>query len=501
MSGLDVFGTPIPFPGKRMTKYEKLKNGAISDWMMASLYTVATKRIGPTIATRFYFLCGVAIYDVLRVIHTSWKLVDMTKELGSFPYSLPESDYDAWIEVGIHDAFFEIYKFFGYPLDELEKVSNSHELEYRKIYRMIQSPNNPQIRQNWKDRVKLYLSKRSNDNSNVAGTFTPSSQYPNSGQFISTNGSTAMTQDLTMLPNANLWCGLEIESKGKIQRQNYLTPEWGDVVGLISTRERDTLVNRISNTFYPSSEVLTKEIKELLEICQNLSDKEKVIAEFWEGGGGTCTPPGFWIFFARCCVLTKNLDLTQEALLLYRMTASLFQVGILAWRIKRKHLQLRPIQSIRQLRPEITVSSYDGQSISSKQWMPYQEPSFVTPPFPDFVSGHSSFSSIGARVLTDFFGTNIIPSSKLFNSRWMNILSPVLRTMDPLCNMCSITVYPRQSVIQSTVPATGVTLSWTTWDQMAEEAGKSRIFGGIHYESSNQGGLALGRNLYSILFP
>ena len=45
------------------------------------------------------------------------------------------------------------------------------------------------------------------------------------------------------------------------------------------------------------------------------------------------------------------------------------------------------------------------------------------------------------------------------------------------------------------MPQTGLCLEWTTWDQMAEDAGKSRIYGGIHYESSNQGGLSLGRNL------
>lgn len=501
MSSLDFFGTPIPFPTKKNARYEKLKTGVISDWILASLKTVASNNIPPTIASRFYFLCGVIIYDALRVIHSSWTLVDLMKDIGSFPYTLPSSDYDAWTEVALYDGFYELYKFINLPIDELDIVSRNHASQYRKIYRMILSQNITTIRQDWKQRVLSYLHLRAKDNSQTASTFSPSSDVPNSGFSISTDMTTALSQDLTTLPQPDLWCPIEIVDNGKTNVQKYLTPQWGEVIGILSESDKSRFVSRISSTFFPSDQVEHQETLKLLEICENLDVKQKLSAEFWAGGPGTFTPPGFWIYFARCCVLTKNLDTAQEAQLFYRMTASLFQVGILAWELKRRHLQRRPIQAIRQLRPEKNVLLYDGTSVSNKRWIPFQESSFVSPPFPDFVSGHSSFSAVGARVLTEFFGTNVIPTSKQLDTTDMKFLSPLLVQMDPMCNLCSLTIYPRRSMIETTIPETGVTLSWHTWDDMADDAGRSRIYGGIHYESSNQGGLALGRNLYNLLFP
>lgn len=500
MSYLDVFGVPYSSFPPRSNRYEKLANGLVSDWILATLKTVATKNMAPTIASRFYFLCATTIHEAISVILPDWNHVDMYKDIGTFTYSLKNDEHHAWIELAIHDGLYEIYRHLNLPLTELDIVSQNHARKYRRIYRMINSPNISMIRYDWQTHVKTYLANRGQDGSSSASIFKPDDELPNRDVYISADLEEALTQDLTTIPQPNLWCPLEINQNLTKPRQTYLTPQWGDVVGLISTTECDDLVTYIGEMFFPSSEVHAQEVKELAEICESLSKKDKLIAEFWAGGPGTCTPPGFWMYFARCCAITKGLDIPSEALLFYKMSASLFQVGILAWKLKRTYLQLRPIQAIRQVRPEYEMKHFDGRTISSKQWVPYQEDDFVTPPFPDFVSGHSSFSSIGARVLTDFFGTNVIPTNKQLSTEYMYLLSPILYRMDLTCDMCSITVYPKQSRIQSSLPDTGLNLAWTTWDDMAVDAGKSRIYGGIHYESSNQGGLALGRNLYTIMW-
>lgn len=504
MSSLDIFGTPVAISLVRPVplKYEKLGSTVVSDWMMAVLKTTATLKLPPTIASRFFYLCSVCMYDAFRVVYSAWPLVDMMKDLESFSYSLQPVDHDMWIELALHDALIEIFSHLKYPLKELENISRQHASIYRKIYKVIYSPNIADIRHDWRKRVRAYLVKRADDHSKIASVFAPPTEFPNPNSTISTDMDVALTQDLNTLENPSQWCRLDVAST-PIQRtvQKYLTPQWGDVKGTLPKTAQDRLLNLIRTHYYPSSETHDQEILDVLEKCQNLTKKDKVSAEFWAGGPGTCTPPGFWMYFARCCSRTKNIDLAQEVLLYYRMATSLFEVGILAWKLKRTYLQERPIQAIRKIRPEMDVQLYDGRTVSNKQWLPYQESNFVTPPFPDFVSGHSSFSSIGARVLTDFFKTNIIPTSQQLTTEHMYLLSPMLRTMDPTCDLCSIHVYPKKSSIQPSFPDTGILMSWVTWDEMAEDAGKSRIYGGIHYESSNQGGLALGRNLYNLLFP
>src|SRR6185503_19746741 len=83
----------------------------------------------------------------------------------------------------------------------------------------------------------------------------------------------------------------------------------------------------------------------------------------------------------------------------------------------------------------------------------------VTPPFPEYTSGHSTFSGAGSKVLELFFGTDNIAFS--VNS---DGTPSVFRTFASL-------------------------------SQAANESGQSRIYGGIHFQSANRDGLATGRAL------
>ena len=66
-----------------------------------------------------------------------------------------------------------------------------------------------------------------------------------------------------------------------------------------------------------------------------------------------------------------------------------------------------------------------------RYWLPYQELNFVTPPFPDFVSGHSTFSSTSAKLFCYMFGTDIIDlTNPSINNDIINYLSPILENKD-----------------------------------------------------------------------
>ena len=83
----------------------------------------------------------------------------------------------------------------------------------------------------------------------------------------------------------------------------------------------------------------------------------------------------------------------------------------------------------------------------------------ITPPFPSYTSGHSTFSGAAAEALAQFFGTDAVP---------FRIGSDGLP---------------------------GVRRSYAGFWAAAEEAGRSRIYGGIHYEFDNRAGLASGKAL------
>ena len=95
--------------------------------------------------------------------------------------------------------------------------------------------------------------------------------------------------------------------------------------------------------------------------------------------------------------------------------------------------------------------------IRAKEWWPYQQPTFVSPPFAGYVSGHSTFSRAAADVLTDITGSPYFPGGI---GRFVAPAGEFLKFEDG--------------------PSETIELQWASYRDAADESGLSRIFGGIH---------------------
>jgi hypothetical protein len=134
--------------------------------------------------------------------------------------------------------------------------------------------------------------------------------------------------------------------------------------------------------------------------------------------------------------------------------------------------------------------------VSGCLWLPYQAPTFVTPPFPDFVSGHSAYSKVFASVMSGWFGPTFPPSAPTVAAD-LPLFSPIFTTIQTL-PFGVFQVNPGASEIQPTiVPAAPVTLTFSTFQQFADSAGISRQWGGIHALSAHTGGQAAASTLYA----
>jgi hypothetical protein len=138
---------------------------------------------------------------------------------------------------------------------------------------------------------------------------------------------------------------------------------------------------------------------------------------------------------------------------------------------------VRPITGIRELYRGRQVVSWLGPYkgyglVDGGSWIPYQELRVVTPPFPEYVSGHSTFSAAGAKVITTFLGSDSFGAS-------VTVPAGTSR------------IEPRTPEHPGT-PAKDVTLYWPTFSAAANDAGMSRRYGGIHFESGDLHGRGLG---------
>src|SRR6266540_4010785 len=147
-----------------------------------------------------------------------------------------------------------------------------------------------------------------------------------------------------------------------------------------------------------------------------LTDKQKVIAEYWADGPRSELPPGHWDLFAQFVARRDRHGARQHGVdldvkLFFALTNAVSDAGCCAWDNKRTFDSVRPITAIRTLFRGQAVRAWAGpyqgtKTIDGAAWFPYQPTSFPTPPFPEYSSGHSNFSAAGAEILRLFSGSD-----------------------------------------------------------------------------------------------
>ena len=263
-------------------------------------------------------------------------------------------------------------------------------------------------------------------------------------------------------------------------RQAPLTPHWGEVTPFASGAD---LVPDSVLTPYTSdgslNPLFVAELNQVLQYSMNLTATQKAIAEYWEAGPGSSFPPGVWMGFTNDLIRDRQLSLDQSVKLSFGVSQSLMDAAIGTWATKYEFNSVRPITAIRQYYHGLTTTDWgepltdwretplDGQA-----WQPYQNPAALTPNFPDVNSGHSAYSSAASTFIRNFLGSNVFGKSVT--------LADNSSRFDP-------NGFDGQ-------PGTGtaITLSWDYLNGAAEQAGLSRLYGGIHFNDGNWLGQILG---------
>lgn len=267
-------------------------------------------------------------------------------------------------------------------------------------------------------------------------------------------------------------------------------------------------------------------------------DFYRAITEFWADGPNSETPPGHWNVIANAVTdqLAPNLrvggsgpvvDRLQWDVKLYlALNGAVHDAAIAAWSLKGHYDGIRPISMIRYMASlgqssdparvgynneglplvpglieliakdktaaggpmaalaghegEIAVRAWQGNPTDPKRqsspvawilgtaWVPYQLPTFVTPSFQGYISGHSTFSRAAAEVLAGITGTTYFPGG-----------------------LAKSTVKAGSLKIEAG-PSADIVLQWATYYDAADQAGQSRLYGGIHVQADDFTGRIVG---------
>lgn len=226
-----------------------------------------------------------------------------------------------------------------------------------------------------------------------------------------------------------------------------LLPQWPMVTPFAMTggeQFRPSAPPALDSPGWISDYILTKELGSVSSATRTI--EQTAIARFWADGAGTVTPPGHWNVIAQDVAGQRGTTLEENARLFALLNIAEADAAIVSWDCKYKFDFWRPVTAIRNgdLDPPVETEKDAG-------WTPL----LVTPPFPEYTSGHSTFSGAAAVVLATFFGGDI----------------PFVTESEDL---------------------PGVVRSFSSFSAAAQEAGISRIYGGIHFQSANEAGLASG---------
>jgi hypothetical protein len=182
------------------------------------------------------------------------------------------------------------------------------------------------------------------------------------------------------------------------------------------------------------------EAVEVYEAVNGLTAEQEAIARFWSDDPGTTpTPPGHSISIATQVLRRERASLAQAAESYAKVGLAVADAFVACWYQKYVYNLLRPVTYIRN---EID---------------PTWSPILVTPPFPEYPSGHSVQSGAAFQVLTDLFGDGYAFVDRTHDARGLA---------------------PRR---------------FGSFLEAAEEAAISRLYGGIHYRAAIEKGIAQGR--------
>jgi hypothetical protein len=208
---------------------------------------------------------------------------------------------------------------------------------------------------------------------------------------------------------------------------------------------------------------------------------DKCTAFFWAAKGlnadsakndrGTSTPVGCWNDIAYDVAQRRDLSVDEAARLFALLNAAQADAGIAAWDMKYHGYLWRPIHAIRLAADAAPASGQPSGGVPPIEPDPNWLPLIPTSNHPEYPSGHSTFSGAAARVMARFFGTDAIA----FTCTGDDAL------IDPRTGQKEIRTFPG---------------FWAA----AEEAGRSRILGGIHYTFSNNDGLRAGKSIGDHVF-
>ncbi|MEY4538273.1 MAG: hypothetical protein RLZZ306_30 [Bacteroidota bacterium] len=387
--------------------------------------------IAPTNAARMHGYVGLVLYEAINSGSPTYQ--SLNKQLNGFeklPTSTKPLLWDVVADEAMYNVSDSLFSYiyntladYNYIQSSLDTVHNKNKIYFKKQY---------------KD-VKLV------EESVKFGRIMANHIY----QYSKTDGGHRASMEETVArdykhyecPPGSSWDDMKTRARYSIQ------PTWGKnrtfVKGIYAqTKPADPIPfsKEPNSNFY-------KQAMEVYEISRDLNFEKHLIAEYWKDDATvTYTPAGHTIHILVNALEKEKASLDKFAFAYAKTGIALNDAFICCWETKYSTNCIRPITYI--------------QEVIDKRF----KPSFFTPQFPEYTSGHSTQWGASAEILSSIFGNEYAFTDQ----------TDYLRDK----------LVPRQ---------------FKSFEEAAQEASMSRIYGGIHFRQACDVGLEQGKRIGRIV--
>ena len=461
----------------------------VARWNQQALQAIRADKPVPTVITRALHLAHAAMYDTWAAFDPIAKgaYTDLRRSRLTSQRAIEQA-----ISHAAHSVLSAVFPHhtdrFDALLEELGFASARHPMA--RFGRQV---------------AESVLLARADDGSNAANGYDDLSGYASinqegSGEFDPNRWTPLRIPNGTAVDENGI--PIATDDPSTYSLQSPLTPHWGDVTPFaigdgaafrpVAPPQLGDFSAYTDATGFTSTndEAYRSQFAEVAAISATLTAEQKAIAEYWADGPLSSTPPGHWNEFAHDLSARETYGLADDVKMFFALNNALFDTGIAVWDAKYAHDYVRPQTAIRHLYEDKEIVAWAGpnkgaQTILGQDWQPYQDVTFVTPAFPEYTSGHSGFSFAAATVLEAYTGSDV-----LFDGQ-----SRGVQDLDGDGERDLIGAWSTDELSFEQYDGDTIHLSWNTLWDAAAEAGRSRLYGGIHIQDGDLRGRAMGQQV------
>ena len=409
----------------------------------------------PTITSRYLGLIFTSVFDAWTVydakaIPVYYKRKKVTK--GSF------EDLETTISYAAYRTLLEYY-----PNDSIYFKDRLAELGLEKDLNkiVIDSPADIGVKV-----AESLIEKRKRDGSNQYG-------------FRSSDGTTPYQDYTNYQPINSADVNVDInrwQPKYFISNDNEryapgcLTPYWQKVTPI--TLESSDQFRSPPPPEY-GSDKLNQQIEEVVGLQAELTTDQKGLVEFMRDGPKSVQQAGHWLVLAQLLSEKRDHSLEEDVKMYFLNQITAMDAFIASWDTKMYYDYARPYALVHEYYKDKMIYGWKGYEegwgkLKGSEWRPYSPDLFLCPPFPSYVSGHSTVSGACAEALKLYTGSDDF-----------DVTIP----------------FVAGSYTEKESEWKDIELYFPTLSSAAEMAGISRVLGGYHIQEDNIEGLILGRKV------